>query len=387
MSPPPPQQRSAPSQQSSGGGDNAFAPIWLTILLFITCYFLWKAFHAYVVESVFFLNVWQARFIGFFFSDPQLVEDVRVMQTVDPAAVNWSQLVALTTSVGTYTRYPVIAVLAVLAVILYFSNVKLKFRKTHSMATLRNQEQHNWPSILPVTKTDLVNMELDEGPWAVAMNPMEFARRQHLLRKNDELLDTFLPGQECTAGLKRGDAKRVFTLQLGPYWEGFSRCSPPTFALAAVFIARMNRDRDAAMSILETLDKAYGVSNRPNFLVVNKVIKKYHNTKDVQAILGKHAYVLTIMASLLEAARQDGVVPACDFLWLKVVDRRLWYMLNCVGRQTPFVEVAGPFAHWRAEKAMRRRSLVPMIDEATKGLELAIKEVKLSSSDLRELEA
>ncbi len=57
-----------------------------------------------------------------------------------------------------------------------------------------------------------------------------------------------------------------------------------------------------------------------------------------------------------------------------------------MGRQTPFAEVSGPFAHWRAEKAMGRRSLVPMIDEAIRALEIAIKEVKISPQELKGLE-
>ena len=61
-------------------------------------------------------------------------------------------------------------------------------------------------------------------------------------------------------------------------------------------------------------------------------------------------------------------------------------MLNCVGRQTPFAEVAGPFAHWRAEQTMGRPSRAPMIDEAIKALEVAIKEVKLSPKELGELQ-
>ena len=60
-------------------------------------------------------------------------------------------------------------------------------------------------------------------------------------------------------------------------------------------------------------------------------------------------------------------------------------MLNCVGRQTPFSEVAGPFAHWRAEQVLGRASKVPMIDEAIKALEIAIKEVKLSPKELQGL--
>ena len=92
------------------------------------------------------------------------------------------------------------------------------------------------------------------------------------------------------------------------------------------------------------------------------------------------------MSSLLHAARDDGVVPSAEFLWLKVKDRRLWYMLNSVGRQTPFAEVGGPFAHWRAEQEMGRSCRAPMIDEAIKALEIAVKEVKLSPKELARLE-
>src|SRR6202000_266159 len=112
--------------------------------------------------------------------------------------------------------------------------------------------------------------------------------------------------------------------------------------------------------------------------VAKAVIKKHQNAQNVQEILARHAYLLTVMSSLLEASREDGVVPSAEFLWLKPLDRRLWYMLNSIGRQTPYAEVGGPFAHWRAEKEMGRRSLVPMIDEAIKALEVAVKEVKLT---------
>ncbi len=62
----------------------------------------------------------------------------------------------------------------------------------------------------------------------------------------------------------------------------------------------------------------------------------------------------------VNAARgtRDGVQASADFLWLKPIDRRLWYMLNTVGRQTPFAEVAGPYAHWLAEREMGKRILM-----------------------------
>ncbi|WP_131781031.1 type IVB secretion system coupling complex protein DotM/IcmP [Legionella gresilensis] len=373
-------------QQSGGGGggDNSMAPVWITLLVFVVLYAIWYAAHQYIVAFVFHINLLEAKFVNLFIDNPKLANDVYLMQTLNPSSVKWEQFADLTASVGDYIRYPIVAILALLAVYLYTSNVTLKFRKAHDMKTLRAQEQFNWPAIMPIVKEDIVSEDVNKGRWAMGLTPMEFARKYNLLKKDDALLDNPVPGMEFTAGVRRGDAKRVFTLQLGPYWESFERCSPQAYTLAAVFMARINRDRGAASMILEHIDKTFA-QGKPDFAVARPILKKYENTEIVQEIVSQHAYMLTVMASLLENARKDGVVPSAEFLWLKPLDRRLWYMLNSVGRQTPFAEVAGPFAHWIAEKALGRRSLVPMIDEAIKALEIAIKEVKLSPRELQEL--
>ncbi|RUR12249.1 type IVB secretion system coupling complex protein DotM/IcmP [Legionella sp. km772] len=374
------------AQQSQGqGGDNSLAPVWITVLVFITAWAIWTLGHQHIVSFVFFLNIWEGKLINLFLNNPLLQEQITLMQTVPTAGVDWSTMVTMTKEIGDYMRYPIALILIVLATLLYKSNLILKYKKAHNMNTLRAQEQFNWPAIMPIVKEDLVSQDVNQGPWAMALTPMEFARKHKLLRKDDALLDNQMPGMEMTAGLRKGDAKRVFTMQLGPYWEGFEHCSPQAYALCAVFMARMNRDRDGANLILHTLDKTY-VAGKPDFSVARPIMKKYQNTEGVQEIVAKHAYVLTVISSLLTAARNDGVVPSSEFLWLKPVDRRLWYMLNCVGRQTPYAEVAGPFAHWRAERELGRRSLVPMIDEAIRALEIAIKEVKLSPRQMEELE-
>lgn len=370
---------------AGGGGDNAMAPVWITVLFMVTVYFIWFYAHEYIVAFVFKINLVQAKFFNLFFTDTTLARNIYVMETIDPAGVDLDKLMELSESVGNYTRYPVAITLVVLAVWLYSSNIILKFKKTHSMKTLRLQEQKNWTAIMPVIKHDLADTDISKGPWAMALTPMEFSRKYNLLRKDDVLLDVNTPGQELTAGIRRGDAKRVFTLQLGPYWDSFEKCSPATQVIAAVCMARMNRDRDAAKQILSTMDKTFA-QGKPDFSVAKPIIKKYKDSVLVQEILPRHAYVLTVMASLMAASRDDGVVPTSEFLWLKVVDRRLWYMMNCVGRQTPYAEVAGPFAHWFAEKAMKRRSLVPMVEEAIKALEIAIKEIRLSTKQLEELQ-
>ena len=372
-------------QQSQGqSGDSSLTPIWVTLLLFITVFFIWKTGHRYIVMAVFSLNLIQAEVIHFFTRSSQLADDIYLMQTLNPDSVDWVQLREIMQHVGQYIRYPILVILVLLAMILYRSDVTLRYRRAHNMKTLRMQEQMNWPAIMPIVKYDLANVDINKGPWAMALTPMEFAKKHNLLKRNDVLMDNPVPGQESTAGIRRGDAKRVFTLQLGPIWDGFDRCPPHAQALAAVFMARMNRDKAAAFRILRALDKSTS-EGTPDYSVGLSVLKKYQNDEKVQAVVSQHAYLLTAMASLLKASRDDGVMPSADFLWLKPIDRRLWYMLNCIGRQTPFVEVGGPFAHWLAERASGRPLLAPMIDESITALEVAIKEIKLSPKELQEL--
>jgi intracellular multiplication protein IcmP len=372
------------AQQQQSNADNSLAPVWIMVLLFVTAYIAWYAGHKYIVSFIFQVNLLQAKLVNLFIGSEILTKEIYLMETVDPSSVSWQQLIILTRSVGDYIRYPVTVLLAISAFFLYKSDITMKFRKIYSMNSLCAQESKNWPAIKPVVKYDLVKQDINEGPWAMAQTPMEFAKKNNLLKKDDVILDSPQPGLEMTAGLRKGDAKRVFTLQLGAYWEGFDRLTPYAFAIATVCCARINRDRDGADLILSTIDNTFS-EGKPDFSVARPILTKHINSELVQRAVNSHAYVYTVIASLLQSARDDGVVASSEFLWLKLVDRRMWYTLNCVGRQTPYSEVAGIVAHWKAELVMGRRSMVPMIDEAIKALEMAMKEVKLSPKELEEL--
>lgn len=373
----------AQQQQQGGGSDSGFGPIWIMVIVFLGSYFVWQVGKQYIVKTVFFINILQAKIIGLF--TDSLDSDVLMMQTIDPKSVTFDQLVSLSTAVGSYTCYPVMLGLMTMAGVLYFANVTLKFRKTYSMNSLRNQENHIWKQIIPVSKLDIVKENIDKGPWAMAQTPVEFGKANNLLKRDDFAPeDPLHPGIPITAGIKRGDSKAVFTVQLGSAWEGFDLLPLHYLALASVCAARINQDRDGASKMLDTINESTR-DGKISFMGAKALMKKHENTPIVQEISSKHAYNITLIASLLEKARDDGVLPSCDFLWLKTYDRKLWYMLNSVGRQTPFTEVGGPFAHWKAEKALDRKSIVPMVDEAVKAFEEAVKEVKLSRKELEEL--
>jgi intracellular multiplication protein IcmP len=244
------------------------------------------------------------------------------------------------------------------------------------MKDLADLEKMNWPQITPVIGLQLDKKDIDKGPWAMALTPMQFCKRYKLLDEHKPQPREGMTRKEWNrieVTLRRGQANRLFAIQLGAVWQGTKRLSPHGRALFAIFAARYHSDTKAAQKLLNQISASS--TGKIDYTGVDELLRKYEGHKHIQEIVHQHAYVLTVMASMLEVAREDGVQASADFLWLKPIDRRLWYMLNTVGRQTPFVEVAGPFAHWVAEKQIGRRLLVPMVEEATNALEIALKEI------------
>src|SRR5262249_46139657 len=158
--------------------------------------------------------------------------------------------------------------------------------------------------------------------------------------------------------------------QLGSLWQGVDALPPHTKALYAAFSARIEHDTDACLAYLAKLARS-AAKGTMDYSDTEEYLKKY-KSKAADLCQGKHAYVLTVMAGMLMLARADGVLASANFLWIKPVDRRLWYTLNCVGRQVSVPEVAGVFAHYFAERELGRALTVPMVEEATNALEKSI---------------
>jgi intracellular multiplication protein IcmP len=222
-----------------------------------------------------------------------------------------------------------------------------------------------------------VKESLDKGPWAMALSPMQFAKKYRLLYEEREIGGKPMIGElreRINVGLLRSEAHQVFAMQLGSNWQSVERLPMHAKALFAVFACRANRDEGSAKTILDAAASSFS-SGSIDFSHVESTLNRYKDTVLVKRVIERHGFVLTVMASMLELARQDGVLASADFLWLKLVDRPLWFMLNAVGRQTPPSEVSGPVAHWLAEKKLGRRISVPMVEEAVKALEAALKEI------------
>lgn len=363
----------AAAPQGGNQGDNSSGVLWSVAALFAVGAGIWYGFKKYLVTYYFKLKLLEIDVLSHFTNN---LDDVR--STIYSMDVNTIQLVDVLhvgEAVGYYLRIPCIIFICILAVVVFFTNTVRLYKRTYDMRSLRVAERPNWPQISPVTHLDLIKQDIDKGPWAMAMTPMQFCKRHNLLEEFKRGPQEGMARKDWSkveVSLKRGHANKVFIMQLGPLWAGTSRLPPHVRALFAIFAGRYNSD-PKAVDLLKQLSNS--ATSKLDFSGVDQLLKKHEGTKAVQQVMESHAYILTVMASMLVLARLDGVQASADFLWLKPLDRRLWYTLNTVGRQTPYTEVAGIFAHWVAEKEMGKKLLIPMVEEATNALELALKEI------------
>lgn len=379
----------APQGGSGGQSDSWAGIIWTMAAIFATIGIVWYLYRNQIIFGYLTLKLWEISFLSYV-SDtlnikPGYFDQLKfnLMQArINVPNLSFENIATLGEAAGGWLKWPLSVVLVVLGFLVYFGNSARVFRRTYTMRDLAKLEKDNWPQISPVVGLDLIKTDINKGPWSMAMNPMQFCKRYRLLEEVKPQRTEGMTRRDwdrVDVVLKRGEATRIFSMQLGPLWRGIDKLPEHVKVLFAVFAARINADSGAAAKMLRQLNVS--CMGKLNTSGMAELIKKHINTKEVQSRVNNHAYVYTVMAAMLEGAREDGVQASADFLWLKPLDRKLWYTLNTVGRQTPFIEVAGIFAHWTAEKNAGRKLLVPMVDEATNAVEVALKEVVYKADD------
>lgn len=378
--------KGAPEQQQQSG-DGSLDFLWMMVLLVIAVIATWYFGKVYIAMIVFKIRFYEIHLILFFckhwnqlashlslplINIEPLKNNLLFIQKSYGSAVDFNNLAKLSTSVGNYFKYLCTAGLVSLSAILYLGGSATKFKNVFNMERLRVEEEKIWPQITPVSKLRLAEQNLYKGPWAMALDPLRFCKKNNLLEVS------FKDGKYFVS-LRKGAAYRVLSLQLGPRWMGTDRLPIYLQALFAVFAARIDGDKKSADFLIDRLAASAKEQNfKPqdlNFSGVIELVNKHKNAKAVQKIIKFHGYITTVFSSLLNAAREAGVLAPAEFIWLKPIDRRMWYMLNSVGRPTAVAEIAGAYAHWITERKLGLPLIAPMVDEAVKGLEIALSEI------------
>ncbi|WP_234393739.1 secretion/conjugation apparatus DotM-related subunit, partial [Fangia hongkongensis] len=160
---------------------------------------------------------------------------------------------------------------------------------------------------------------------------------------------------------------------LGAPWSKVKVTNIIVYGLFAAFSACIINQRKVADMLLSELTQYFGDSHThqngfKQFLRGRRIAKNIEmivaevSMKPViQKLIGQHFYASTLLCELLNHARKSGIMPSASFLWLKKIDRSLWYALNSVGRKTYFSEGAAIVAHWNAERSLGDQIQYPLV--------------------------
>ncbi len=363
---------------------NQSLDFYLVILFWFAVLFgIWYFQHQWIVYGVYKIRYYEGQvalwvlemssdvveFFGYKIPDvAELQALLDFMNEINPETVSWSDFSQTSIAFGQYFVIPAFVIGVFLAIYMGFFHAIARYSETYTMGLFSKSQGALWVQSTPIIGKNLVDEDIDSGPWAMALRPMSLAKKYDLIfpEKSAE--------GKTIARLKRGGAYRIFCLQMGPLWTGLEGLPPYALALFAIFAAKADNNDKGARKLMNQISRS-SRSGKLDFGGTRELLISHVRSEKVGRAVGPHAYLYTVLSEMLVTARTDGVLASSELLWLKPVDRRLWFMLSSVGRQTPFVEVAGPFAHWKIENRLRRPLKKPMVEEAVNALEDALTQI------------
>lgn len=334
-------------------------------LMIALLFILWFVFHDPMAR--FFLTIGHGFFVvlkwtvGWF--QPELFAGMErqfqgVMQPANLRKVEISHLTGLSSWMGTYFRWPVIVLMGAMAWRVWRHPI-MWLNTRHTFETLIRYQSQFWKPIVPVVHLNLVD---DTSPqWAPAQRCVQLAKDHRLIHARR---------------LKLEEAWTLLENQLGIRFHPL-RLKDHEKALFAVFAARIVRDKGkkTADGLLDALNESCRGKDKPDFSVVMGAYEKYKGDKRVLDKIKGYGYVRTVLFQMLvEARRFDGKLPTSHFLWLRPLDRTLWYALDRAPVDTGRYSIAGfpegmaVVGQWQAESLAlqnRMRMSVRRMDKDT----------------------
>lgn len=224
----------------------------------------------------------------------------------------------------------------------------VKCRTIHNTWSLIEAQAKFNPNIVPVVRFE--NYWKKGNPRnkniTRAVQPDEFAKKHGLVNES---------GAELSLNIEK--TAELFSRQVG---EKFNPSKVPSYykSLAGVFMVRIcersESGRKKAKEILDSINLSCDPEKKLSFdfSFGKKEFSEYLKKKEIREILAAHPYSTTFLIALLREARKDGKIPCSDFIWLKMLNRPLFYALNAVSPEviaSAMTEAAGPWAQYLSE--------------------------------------
>ena len=369
--PPQPNPRAAwPSHDDNGGFFLIVAFIGLCILACV----LWLNFHPVISRVVMALYHGEIGLLRHFTDRFDLAD--RQMSRADPAYVTLRDLYGIAHDVGFAVRIPAAVLMTCLAGLCMWRAAPSRFKRIFDIDGLIREQARSFPANAAFAERHLKLVPLSDTirPADYALTPHEWISRH--ARRKDGSFDEALASQSLG-------------LQLGPPWRGVEHAAPHVRGLFAAFALHLSERRNEAQGLLGRLSSAIPRSGAdtpegpetplrlPDDAIIQTdvILRDFDVLLPAAAITARHGYTHTALMALLNDARlRAGVLAPAQFVWLRLVDRDLWYALHSLGFETegfgmyqhpnPRIEAVGVRDHWASERIARRALGKPEIARA-----------------------
>ena len=318
------------------------------------------------------------------------------LSALDPGTLRWEQMWHILHYAGSWIRWPMSLILLLCGVVVLISDRTGRLVRRFTMQRLLKNNAATFPCLRPVVGRGsylLSRESYDEGLWRIARTPAQFALERGLLLDGDGLafspdqaLRNGLPDRELPAwGNARLDeikAREVLEEQLGKPFEGYGGLTPWRRALAVAFLTYAGGDKKGGVAILDAMSSSYGERNGratcriledENFPQRLERLWERHSALLSERCLRRHGHFeAPWFMALLYRARRKGVLANAQFLWLRPMDRPLWYALCQCGGRTAMMEGAAAWAHYMMEEQAGHTLDSPHVASAVSSLRDAL---------------
>lgn len=284
-------------------------------------------------------------------------------------------ILKMTQVVGEFYRVPIGAIMMIMAVMSFMRKEKHPFKRRLDMEGLSKEQATAFPVTMPIIKFNPLKANFRAPgspvpeklpPFAEALSPEEWVSH-NAIPVNDRTID-------------RDMARLAFAKQLGPRWKNVGALPPYAQALFAAFSMKANGQRVESDEFLGRVAACWepgrGLILTPQLRKeIKKIIADPKMGRVTEKVAAQHSFVNPAMLRCLHMAReQGGVLAPAQFVWLRAVDRHMWYAMNNLGRGATHVEGSGAIAHYRAEKGAGKPIPNPLVEVAVDGLIQYLKE-------------
>jgi len=393
------------------------------LLLMAVISYFWE----YIARPLMMLRYYEASFLDLLPGTRTITTPVfEWLANTDTQDAKFSDIVGSGELMSTVLKWPFLIVTGLIGYRLGRKKYALKIRyaQRHTKATLAPQEGALWPIIKPVLGKHLENVPLTDPIEGMRQLPREWCYKNNLLLPySDALLEDASVGEKHIIHdeeiLLVDKAKAVLEKTLGRRWDGFDALLRHEKSLFVGFCSQIadlktgpKNDISVSLMIFNELADQFCIAEKERNIQniysetaeriaylftdfgstgdIEKDFAKADSMKsafekeDIQSldmdklktvlrlVTASHAYVRTVLMTLILLARKNGKLPPSWFRWLKTTDRITWYSLNDLGLaeedMPSSIDAAGIRSHWLWERRSRTALIDPHVEQAIPGL-------------------